>query len=60
MSISGACPAIVSASARAEPHDKAQPLLILARDAAQGMVGEAVRVDVLVVDRAGNIVGESG
>ncbi|GGF39053.1 cobalt-precorrin-5B C(1)-methyltransferase [Youhaiella tibetensis] len=31
-----------------------------ARDAAQGVVGEAVSVDVLVVDRAGIIVGESG
>jgi len=31
-----------------------------ARDAAQAMVGDKVRVDVLVVDRAGKIVGESG
>ena len=31
-----------------------------ARRKAQAMVGEAARVDVLVVDRAGTIVGESG
>jgi len=31
-----------------------------ARDAAQQMVGDAARVDVLVTDRNGNIVGESG
>ncbi len=31
-----------------------------ARDAAQAIVGDAARVDVLVVDRAGKIVGESG
>ncbi|MGN6157020.1 MAG: cobalt-precorrin-5B (C(1))-methyltransferase [Devosia sp.] len=31
-----------------------------ARDAAQQMVGDAARVDVLVTDRSGNIVGESG
>jgi cobalt-precorrin-5B (C1)-methyltransferase len=31
-----------------------------ARGQAQAMVGDAARVDVLVVDRAGNIVGESG
>jgi cobalt-precorrin-5B (C1)-methyltransferase len=31
-----------------------------ARDAAQAMVGDTVRIDVLVVDRAGAIVGESG
>ncbi|HEY4201382.1 MAG TPA: cobalt-precorrin-5B (C(1))-methyltransferase [Devosiaceae bacterium] len=30
------------------------------RDAAQAVVGDAVRVDVLVVDRQGVIVGESG
>ena len=32
----------------------------LARDKAQAMVGDAVKVDVLVIDRAGTIVGESG
>jgi cobalt-precorrin-5B (C1)-methyltransferase len=31
-----------------------------ARDAAQGIVGPAVHVDVMVVDRQGAIVGESG
>lgn len=31
-----------------------------ARDVAQGVVGNATRVDVLVVDRSGVIVGESG
>jgi hypothetical protein len=31
-----------------------------ARDAAQAIVGERTRVDVLVVDRNGQIVGESG
>ena len=31
-----------------------------ARDVAQAVVGESARVDVLVVDRAGQIVGESG
>ncbi|CDP50568.1 Cobalt-precorrin-6 synthase, anaerobic [Devosia sp. DBB001] len=31
-----------------------------ARDAAQAVAGPSVRVDVLVVDRAGKIVGESG
>ena len=31
-----------------------------ARDAARAVVGESVRVDVLIVDRAGQIVGESG
>ena len=31
-----------------------------ARDEAQGIVGEGARVDVLVVDRSGTIVGESG
>jgi cobalt-precorrin-5B (C1)-methyltransferase len=31
-----------------------------ARDEAQRIVGEASRVDVLVVDRSGTIVGESG
>ena len=32
----------------------------LARDKAQAMVGEATRIDILVVDRNGRIVGESG
>lgn len=32
----------------------------LARDKAQAVVGEATRVDILVVDRDGQIVGESG
>lgn len=32
----------------------------MARDAAQRIVGDATRVDVLVVDRSGAIVGESG
>ncbi|MBN9304544.1 MAG: cobalt-precorrin-5B (C(1))-methyltransferase [Devosia sp. 67-54] len=32
----------------------------LARERAQAMVGTAVRIDVLVVDRNGQIVGESG
>jgi len=32
----------------------------MARDKAQAMVGGAVRVDILVVDRTGRIVGESG
>jgi cobalt-precorrin-5B (C1)-methyltransferase len=32
----------------------------LARERAQAIVGDAARVDVLVVDRAGTIVGESG
>jgi cobalt-precorrin-5B (C1)-methyltransferase len=32
----------------------------LARERAQEMVGDAARVAVLVVDRAGVIVGESG
>ncbi|HHY49075.1 MAG TPA: cobalt-precorrin-5B (C(1))-methyltransferase [Alphaproteobacteria bacterium] len=31
-----------------------------ARDAAQAVAGERVRIDVLVIDRAGTIVGESG
>jgi cobalt-precorrin-5B (C1)-methyltransferase len=31
-----------------------------ARDVAQGIVGDGARIDVLVVDRAGQIVGESG
>lgn len=31
-----------------------------ARDVAQALVGDGTRVDVLVVDRAGTIVGESG
>jgi cobalt-precorrin-5B (C1)-methyltransferase len=32
----------------------------LARDVAQGVVGERIKVDVLVIDRKGVIVGESG
>ena len=32
----------------------------LARDRAQAIVGDVVRVDVMVVDRTGTIVGESG
>ena len=31
----------------------------MARDSAQRIVGDGTRVDVLVVDRAGAIVGES-
>ena len=38
----------------------AAQLAILARDKAQAIVGDAARVDVLVVDRNGAIVGESG
>jgi cobalt-precorrin-5B (C1)-methyltransferase len=38
----------------------AAKIAILARDKAQAMVGGAARVDVLVVDRSGVIVGESG
>jgi uncharacterized Fe-S cluster-containing radical SAM superfamily enzyme len=33
---------------------------VQARDAAQHLVGDEVRVDVLVVDRNGAIVGASG
>jgi cobalt-precorrin-5B (C1)-methyltransferase len=36
-----------------------EQVAIKARDAAQGIVGSAVRVDVIVVDRRGAIVGES-
>ncbi len=32
----------------------------MARDAAQAIVGDAAHVDVLVIDRGGSIVGESG
>jgi cobalt-precorrin-5B (C1)-methyltransferase len=32
----------------------------MAREKAQALVGAATRVDILVVDRAGQIVGESG
>lgn len=38
----------------------ATKVALLARDQAQHMVGEGTRVDVLVVDRNGSIVGESG
>ena len=38
----------------------ARQIAELARSRAQDIVGEATRVDVLVVDRAGAIVGESG
>jgi cobalt-precorrin-5B (C1)-methyltransferase len=38
----------------------AAKIAILARDKAQAMAGDAARVDVLVVDRTGVIVGESG
>jgi cobalt-precorrin-5B (C1)-methyltransferase len=38
----------------------AAKVALLARDKAQAMVGDGVRVDVLVVDRGGAIVGESG
>ncbi len=38
----------------------AAKIAILARDKAQAMVGGVARVDVLVVDRSGAIVGESG
>jgi cobalt-precorrin-5B (C1)-methyltransferase len=38
----------------------AAKIAILARDNAQAMVGDATRIDVLVVDRNGVIVGESG
>ncbi len=38
----------------------AAKIAALARDKAQAVVGDATRVDVLVVDRAGTIVGESG
>jgi cobalt-precorrin-5B (C1)-methyltransferase len=40
--------------------DLARAVATKAREAAQAMAGEAVRVDVLVVDRSGAIVGESG
>ena len=40
--------------------DLACSIARLARDKAQAMVGDAVKVDVLVIDRAGTIVGESG
>ena len=40
--------------------DLACSIARLARDKAQVMVGDAVKVDVLVIDRAGTIVGESG
>ena len=40
--------------------DLACAIARLARELAQAMVGDAVRVDVLVIDRAGQIVGESG
>jgi cobalt-precorrin-5B (C1)-methyltransferase len=63
------------ASASAARADTAGALLLLAlaeslpladrvageaRAKAQAMVGDAVRIDVLIVDRAGTIVGESG
>lgn len=38
----------------------ATQIATLARDKAQAIVGDATRVDVLVVDRTGAIVGESG
>jgi cobalt-precorrin-5B (C1)-methyltransferase len=38
----------------------AEAIAITARDHAQAVVGAAVRVDVLVIDRGGAIVGESG
>ena len=38
----------------------ATKIAVLARDRAQALVGAVSRVDVLVVDRAGAIVGESG
>jgi cobalt-precorrin-5B (C1)-methyltransferase len=40
--------------------DLAARIAILARDRAQAMVDDAARIDVLVVDRNGVIVGESG
>jgi cobalt-precorrin-5B (C1)-methyltransferase len=40
--------------------DLACSIARLARDKAQAMVGDVVTVDVLVIDRAGTIVGESG
>jgi cobalt-precorrin-5B (C1)-methyltransferase len=38
----------------------AAKVALMARDKAQALVGAGVRVDVLVVDRTGVIVGESG
>jgi cobalt-precorrin-5B (C1)-methyltransferase len=38
----------------------AAKVALMARERAQALVGDAVRVDVLVVDRNGTIVGESG
>lgn len=38
----------------------AAKVAVLARDQAQALVGDGARVDVLVVDRSGTIVGESG
>jgi cobalt-precorrin-5B (C1)-methyltransferase len=38
----------------------AAKVALLARERAQALVGDAARVDVLVVDRNGTIVGESG
>lgn len=68
----GASPYIISRAAEAESANavlqiaEAEALglagivALRARDAAQRMVGDAVRVDVLIVDRSGAIVGESG
>ena len=39
---------------------RAATLAALARERAQAMVGDTARIDVLVVDRNGTIVGESG
>ena len=38
----------------------AAKVALMARDKAQALIGDAARVDVLVVDRSGTIVGESG
>ena len=68
----GASPYIVARAAEAESANAvlqiaeaealglAEIVALRARDAAQRMVGDAVRVDVLIVDRSGAIVGESG
>ena len=68
----GASPYIISRAADAESANAvlqiaeaealglAESVALRARDAAQRMVGDAVRVDVLIVDRSGAIVGESG
>jgi hypothetical protein len=57
--------AVLNANTANEVLELGGPLLAakiadMARAKAQAMVGDAARIDVLVVDRKGTIVGESG